>query len=117
MPDAICLRCAAEKPRPWTTCGGCGFDPRIDDVSLIKSVYLSVERFDDADRRKTYQLELTALAESIRRGDRIAFDEADLPRLRRQKDLVESVPSSAVWSAVVRLFLPAVVVLLVLVAC
>jgi len=40
------------------------------------------------------------------------FEELD--RLRKQKHLVEAVPMSAVWGAVFRFFLPAVIFLAIL---
>ena len=95
-------------------CRNCGLDPADDEEALIKSVYLSVERLDDGDDLRRYRRELNELGERIRAGESPAFDEVELERLREQKRLVESVPSSAVWGAVFRLFLPAIIVMALL---
>jgi len=115
MVNALCPRCGTPKKRPWKQCSSCGLDPAHDEDALVKSVYLSVERFEDGDDRRRYSKELDDLAVRIRAGESPAFDPAVLNRLRKQKQLVESVPASAVWGAVFRLFLPAIVVVVVLV--
>jgi hypothetical protein len=114
MVHALCPRCGASKKRPWRKCASCGLDPKADEDALVESVYLSVERFDEGDDRKRYAKELDELAVRMRAGERPAFDARAIARLRRQKRLVESVPYSAVWGAVFRLFFPAIVVLAVL---
>jgi hypothetical protein len=115
MAYALCPRCGTSKKRAWAMCRNCGLDPADDEEALVKSVYLSVGRFDDGDDRRRYREELDELGARIRAGESPAFDEAELERLRKQKRLVESVPASAVWGAVFRLFLPVIIVVAVLV--
>ena len=116
MASALCPRCGTTKKRPWEACKRCGLDPAADEDALLRSVYLSVERFDDGDERRRYRRELDALGERLRAGRSVAFDEAELGKLRERKRLVESVPAAAVWGAVFRLFLPVIVVVAILVA-
>lgn len=112
---ALCPRCGAPKKRPWSSCDRCGLDPAEDEEALVRSVYLSIERFEDGDDRRHYRTELEELARRIRAGESPSYDEAVLEELRMQKRLVASVPASAVWGAVFRLFLPAIVVVAALV--
>jgi hypothetical protein len=104
------------KRQPWSTCRDCGFDPERREEDLVRSVYLSIGRFDEDDERKRYRTKLDEVGQAIRRGEQPAFDEAELERLRAQKAAVEAVPPSAAWNAVLWFFLPGIGVLLVLVA-
>jgi hypothetical protein len=79
-----------------------------NEDDLVKSVYLSLGRIDDPERRKEYERELERVAEGIKNGEQPAFDSAELERLRKQKAIIESVPASSVWKAVLRFFLPGV---------
>lgn len=115
MVNALCTRCGTPKKKPWKRCSSCGLDPTQDEDVLVKSVYLSVERFEDGDDRRRYAKELDDLAVRMRAGEKPDFEPAALEKLRKQKRLVESVPVSAVWGAVFRLFLPAIVVVIILV--
>jgi len=115
MVNALCTGCGTPKNKPWKRCRGCGLDPTQDEDVLVKSVYLSVERFQDGDDRRRYAKQLDELGVRMRAGEEPAFEPAALEKLRKQKRLVESVPNSAVWGAVFRLFLPAIVVMVVLV--
>lgn len=114
MVNAVCPRCGTSKNRPWKKCSTCGLDPAQDEEWLVKSVYLSVERFEDGDDRRRYGIELEELAVRMRAGEKPDFDPAVLKKLRKQKRLVERVPASAAWGAVFRLFLPAIIVVIVL---
>ena len=115
MVDSVCPRCGTSKKRPWKACSNSCLDPADDEEALVKSVYLSVERFEDGTERRRYRKELDEIARRMRAGESPEFDEAELKRLRKQKRLVESVPASAVWGAVFRFFLPVVVVVVILV--
>lgn len=109
MSTAICLRCGASKRAPYSVCPKCSLDPagRVED--LVRSVYLSAGRFaDDDPRQRTYPAELRTYAKEIAGGREIHFDEAELRRLNAQLQNIRAVPRSAVWMAVIRLFLPAV---------
>lgn len=115
MAEAICLRCGAAKSRPWQKCRRCGFSPEADQDCLVKSVYLSVARFDDSARAAEYEAVLDVVGKRIRAGHEPEFDLAELDRLAKQREVVESVPMSAVWGALFRFFLPGLGVLIVLV--
>ncbi len=112
---AICIRCGEPKRAPYEQCGHCEFDPSQNEDDLVKSVYLSLGRYeDDADIRR-YEGELVLMGRALREGDKlIDYDPEELSRLRAQKQLLDSIPPSAVWGAVFRLFLPAVIFLGVL---
>jgi hypothetical protein len=110
MAEAICLQCGNKKSIPWKKCRQCRYDPRhdADPDALVKSVYLSVGRYDDQVEQVRYRSELDDISIKIERGEQLFFSEVELVRLRKQKVLVESIPDSAVLGALIRLFLPAV---------
>ncbi len=51
------------------------------------------------------------MAETIRNGGALTYDSHDLERLRKQYELIASVPRSAVWGALFRFFLPSILFL------
>jgi hypothetical protein len=110
MPRAICMRCGSAKDVPFAYCQTCGFEPR-DDADLAKSVYLSLGRFEDAEERSRYAAQLTDASATLRAGTAMQYVPAELERLTEQLRLVRSVPPSAAWGAVGRLFFPALVLL------
>ena len=108
MADAVCVKCGASKRQAWGRCGGCAFDPSDDDESLVRSVYLSVGRFDDEGAADAYRRELDSIGAALQRGQTISFNEDELIRLRAQKATLESIPVSAVWMTIfVKIVLPA----------
>jgi hypothetical protein len=114
MAQAICLRCGKQKQAPWEKCNRCGYDPSGDEEALIRSVYLSVGRFTEPERKATYRTELDRMGLALERGEQVIFPDAELTRLRAKKKSFNSIPRSAVWGAVLRLFLPAMGLLLLL---
>lgn len=112
---AICLHCGTTKELPCETCLGCGFLPTDEDDSLLKSVYLSLGRYDTPNEQSGYALELVALAERLRRGEEIEYDGDDLRRLQKQKGEVEHVSYAGVAYLLFRIFIPGLLFLLVLV--
>lgn len=112
---AICIRCGSPKDTPWKQCRACGFDPTEDDVDLAKSVYLSLARFQSDEERRRYQVELEQVALAIQDGSTPEFDGNEIDRLLQERDTIKAVPLSAVWGAVVRLFAPGLVLLVLLV--
>jgi hypothetical protein len=106
MSLSICIKCGTAKRIALRRCSACGFDPSKDEDSQVRSVYLSTGRYEDPADQEYYALQLPQLAASIRSGQPVEFEAAELDRLRDQKRLVESVPLRAVWGAVFRLFLP-----------
>jgi len=115
MIHSICPRCGTPKRKPGKKCGHCGLDPDQVEEALVKSVYLSIERFEDGDDRQRYGEVLRDLSARMRAGESPEFDASVLDELRKQRRLVSSVPASAVWGAVFRLFLPVIVVVVALV--
>ena len=108
-PRAICLKCGASKKLPWQKCRECGFAPEGED--LVRSVYLSVGRYRDVQVQERYTQDLTQIRAQIRNGQAVEFDEAELDRLRKERVKLESVPAHAVWMALLRFFLPALLFL------
>jgi hypothetical protein len=103
--EAVCLRCGAWKRTVTQSCSSCGFAPK-EDQDLLKSVYLSVLRYDDEEDRNTYKTTLDELASKLRADGEIEFDEDELARLRQRLKGFQSVSSRQVWGAVFRFFLP-----------
>ncbi len=116
MPVAICLECGSAKNAPWKTCEDCGLNPNNDPDALVRSVYLSVGRFDSSDDRKAYEDELAVFAACLRRGEEVTFDANEVARLREQRAEVESVSTSDLIGTLFRFFLPGSLFLLALVA-
>lgn len=102
------MQCGNKKATPWEACPKCGFDPTTNEDALVKSVFLSVGRFSKASAKARYRKALDGISATIERGEAPPFEEGELMRLKRQKALVERVPASMAWEAVVRLFLPAI---------
>jgi hypothetical protein len=111
MSEAICVRCGAWKRQPWHPCRRCKFDPTRDREALVRSVYLSAGRFDSLPERRAYRETLRRMATDIEAGASPSFDETELQRLRTQRDLLRSIPTSAVYATLLRLFLPAILFL------
>lgn len=116
MAEAICLQCGNHKHAPWEKCKRCEYDPSGDQEALVRSVYLSVGRFTDPDRKATYGAELDRMGIALERGQQPTFSEPELARLREQQKIFKSIPRPAVWGAVLRLFLPTIGLLMVLFA-
>jgi len=110
MAEALCLRCGGAKRNPWRACRRCAFKPAPRSDELIRSIYLSTGRFEDPEEAAAYREELDHVAEAIRAGLAVSYDESELMRLRARAAAFTSIPSSAVWGAVFRLFLPAIAV-------
>ena len=108
MPNAICLKCGTAKRQPWKLCQECGFDPTLQESAHVKSVYLSIGRFEDDDARDRYSVELAKIGKAIGRGESVEFDEDELERLLQQKQDAESVTVFDVVSIIFHLFLPIV---------
>jgi hypothetical protein len=114
--NAICLHCGSTKKAGWEKCGVCSFDPNCDETSLVRSVYLSVDRFESAEDRAAYCDELAEMSSRITQGERIEFDEAEIDRLRQQLSLIQAVSTSDVCDVLWRLFLPGLLLILSLIA-
>ena len=78
---------------------------------MVRSVYLSVGRYDDPAEQERYSQELVLVKRAIREGGTINYELAELQRLRDQLHSVRSVSSAAIFGALFRLFLPAILFL------
>lgn len=107
MATAICLQCGAKKRKPYAECARCGYQPH-DDKSLIRSVYLSIHRYEDPQEQDRYADELDVIAERLATSQGYDFDEGDLRRLREQWQEMAAVTNSMLISALARCFLPGV---------
>lgn len=104
MARAVCLKCGTTKATAWERCRNCGFDPTRAEDALVKSVYLSVGRYEAEEEQDTYEKQLDVMAAAIRSGEGVRYDVSELQRLRNQKRAVEAAEP---WTIVWRLFLPA----------
>lgn len=111
---AYCQRCGTKKQVAISRCKECGYDPRESEDEMLKAVYLSSGRFEDPERSKEYESALSLLGRAIREGELIDYETDDIERLRTQKNLIDSIPASTPWIAVVRLFAPGILSLAVL---
>lgn len=110
---AVCLKCGESKDVPYKRCNQCGFSP-TDEDSLVKSVYLSLGRYDTPAEQSKYEYELKELATELRNGREIAFESEGLARLRKQKIEVESVTDVGVLRYLCRVFFPGLLFLIIL---
>jgi hypothetical protein len=72
---------------------------------LIKSVYLSVGRFSN-DENPEYQDELDIIAEKIRGGVSIDYNQECMERIGNESKMILSVPWYAPWIVVLKVFGP-----------
>ena len=114
MPKAICIKCGTAKKKAYHECPMCAFDPKSDHMSLVKSVYLSVWRYESPKEQGAYAIELDDIGEKLGKGDQVEFDSAELEHLSQQKQMVDSVSRMQVYGALFRFFLPAFVLLAIL---
>ncbi len=110
--DAICLRCGETKRRPYETCEKCGFDPTRNEDDLVKSVYLSLGRFEGEEEQARYESELQLMGRAIREGGEVIdFDPVELSRLKAQKHIMEGNLNFSVVGVLFKLFRPAFIFL------
>jgi len=92
MATAVCIRCGFLKHRAFTRCRKCGYCPEGDRRAKAQSLLLSTEYHDaETDRRPTRQ-ELALVAERIRSGVPVPWDEATIARLIAEQELLEQGP-------------------------
>jgi len=109
--EAICLECGRWKSAPFAGCSACGFVPKPGSDDELKSVYLSLGRYDNGGEREKYRAQLCEMAGTIASGGSISFDAKEIARLSEQRNQFRSASTSAAWLAVMRFFLPAVLFL------
>lgn len=108
--EAICLKCGEWKSAPYKKCKKCGFDPRKNEIELVKSVYLSLGRFPaEVAEEVDYHATLTKIRAQIKRGEAIIYEPGEIERLRQEFDAFKKTPVSAAWQAIIKLFMPAFV--------
>ncbi len=110
----ICMKCGGEKTNPWQECVQCKFCPAPMSDDLVKSVYLSVGRFETFEEREKYKGDLKELGGQLSRGQSILFDEAEIDRLTEQMKLVEQTKVHDLVVVILKLLVPAILFLLVL---
>lgn len=108
---AICIRCGAEKAHPYDRCGDCRFEPARDSDDIAESLYLSEFRFSEPDAIERWLGELEAIAERLRRRESYHVEPAELQRMRSVAVSLASQPASVAYKALLRYFLPALVLL------
>ena len=91
MAKSICFACGATKTSIAGACRRCGISPRGDAAALAKSLYLSIDRFDDPDEQSRYSHELDAIGDRIGRHEPVEFDESELRRMDERIRLLSSV--------------------------
>lgn len=106
--SAVCIKCGAFKEFPWELCDQCGLNPEQDEQSLVKSVYLSVGRYEEEDDRKRYSDELREIANRIRSGESIEYPPSELICLLEQKKLVDAVTGWHLVKYLMWFFLPGI---------
>jgi hypothetical protein len=95
------------KKAPWETCCNCHKTPSDDD--LVKSVYCSTGRYaDDPVKSDAYLDQLTTFSNDIQSGTEVQYDNDELDRLRRQKDLIQTTKFS-IFMLLVRIASPAII--------
>lgn len=109
--NAICLRCGEWKSNSLDCCSSCGFAPSPGSDDEVKSVYLSVGRFEDGDERRQYRKDLGSIRDAIRSGTAIKFEENEMGRLKQQRQTFRATSTVSAWKAVLKLFFPAVLTL------
>jgi len=113
-PIAICIRCGAKKHSAWKTCGNCGLDPNGDTNDLIKSVYMSIGRYEDADERQAeWQRELEHIGNVINNGGFPEYEELELKRLNEQRIMIENTQLPSVTVILLKIFWPGIVFILI----
>ena len=73
---------------------------------MAKSIYLSTERFAGLDDEPAgWWSELANLQLSLKSGEKIAYDEAELARIAAAREAARGAPA---WIALFRFFLPGI---------
>ena len=106
---ARCIRCGNRKRASFSRCTRCGLKPQGEDV--VKSVYLSEERFEDDGDRERYARELDRVAANLEQGQPPFYIEAELERLRQEKQAFEEFDASprTLLRALFRIFRPLII--------
>lgn len=82
---------------------------------MVKSLYLSVDRFagrdDGSDEHPQLQKDLSQAQTILKRGDSIEYDQEELSKIQATSEAVDQVQMRHVFQALFKLFLPAFVIL------
>jgi hypothetical protein len=109
-PRAICIRCGTTKRRAKTACGHCGFRP-TSDIDVARSIYLSSERFFAAEPHPAWEAQMQEAQQRLRAAEPVWYDEGTLQEILATKALVRSVPWWSPVGALLKLWIPIVVVI------
>lgn len=112
-PEAICIRCGAERRAGSAPCMRCRFDPLESEESTRRSIYLSVDRyaavFDEVERntlQEAWQERLPAIGASIAAGEPVEYPESELEAIGEFMREAQGVPASRTTLALLRVFVP-----------
>ena len=76
---------------------------------MAKSIYLSTGRFAGRDNDPAdWQSELASLQRSLKSGEKIAYDEAELARIAETREAAHGAPA---WNALFQFFLPGILLI------
>ncbi len=76
---------------------------------MTKSIYLSEGRFAGVEEPAGWKSELAQLQRSLKSGQEIHYDRAELERIAATKEVFRRFPQSTAWNAVLRVLLPGVI--------
>lgn len=76
------------------------------NADLVKSLYLSVSRYEEQEKRDRYAGELAETASALKAGGSVVFVPDELERLSKQLEMVRGVTARMVWGTLGRFFLP-----------
>jgi hypothetical protein len=81
---------------------------------MAKSIYLSTGRYAGLDEPEGWRSELAHLQRSLKSGQKVTYDEVELARIAATKEKLQHAPPSVAWNAVLRFFMPGVLLLAVI---
>jgi hypothetical protein len=113
MNEAICVQCGAERKAGKSRCKNCGLRPTANQDVLIRSIYLSCDRYcwvpDEIERAaltEVWVAELPTLGERIRSGETLEFPHTELSKINSAASASEDVPLGRLALALLRIFWP-----------
>ena len=110
MTKAICIRCGATKTGPQKKCRICGLKPSTDEEKARSVILSGYYEIDQVVCGKA-PAELTAISESIKRGQAYEFDQKEVDKIIGYVQETLDVPSSTLAWDTVKLFGPIVLVI------
>jgi hypothetical protein len=81
---------------------------------MAKSIYLSTGRYAGLDEPEGWRSELAQLQRSLKSGQKVSYNEAELARTAATKEAFRRAPPSSAWNTVLRFFMPGVLLIAVI---